>query len=252
MLKSYHYVLKTMYLQNILKKFALWVKNKMTLERAWYLFVISLILFVIFSIIYPDTFRLTLGISVLTIAMMYLIMVSSNIELQTATQTQVKVFVEQLQTLGNELKNVSQGIRTLTQVMIDVKTTLLESTLVSKTAIAKAEIERRKRKESIKPQLSVMVEIRGIFWRHYHVLLSNSGSDAIGTIIRIGNQSYGTYNIGVGEHIDIDIGHINNFQGIPSLSVFLETRDVDRNPYQGQFQVSLPQPQWASIPLVEI
>ena len=242
---------------NILKRFGLWVRNKITLERAWYLWVISLIFFVIISIVYPETFRLTLGIALLTVVMMYLIMVSGNIELQRATQTQVKAFVEQLQTLGNELKGVSQGIRTLVEVMKDVKTTILESTLASKTAIAKAETERRKRKEAIKPQLSVKVEVRGLqFWifdnRRYHLLIWNSGSDAIGTIVRIRNLVYGAYNIGTRKHKDIDIGHINKFKGISTLNVFLEVRDVDRNPYQAQFHVSLPQPRWATVPLTEI
>lgn len=228
----------------------------MTLERAWYLWVISLIFFVIISIVYPDNFRLTLGIPLLTIAMMYLIMVSGNIELQRATQTQVNAFVEQLQTLGNELKGVSQGIRTLVEVMKDVKTTILESTLASKTAIAKAETEKRKRKEAIKPQLSVKVEKRGFqFWifdnRRYHLLLFNFGSDAIGTVVSIGSFVSQAYNIGTRKRININIGHVNNFKGISTLNVSLTARDVDRNPYQAQFQVSLPQPQWASIPLIE-
>lgn len=242
---------------NILKRFGLWVKSQTTLERAWYLWGISLISFVILCVVYPDTFQLTLGISVLTIMMMYLIMMSGNVELQRATETQVKAFVEQLQTLGNELKSVSQGIRTLTQVMTDVKTTLLESTLASKTTIARAEMEKRKRKESIKPQLSVMVEIKGFqLWifdnRRYHLLLFNSGSDAIGTIVGTRNVEYGAYNIRTRKRIDIDVGHINNFQGISTLNVSLTVRDVDRNPYQAQFQVSLPQPQWAPIPLTEV
>ena len=229
----------------------------MTLERAWYLWIISLIFFVIISIVYPDTFRLTLGTYLLMIVMMYLIMVSGNIELQRATQTQVKAFVEQLQTLGNELKSVSQGIRTLVEVMKDVKTTILESTLASKTAIAKAETERRKRKESIKPQLSVKVKVRGFqLWilfdnRHYYLSVGNSGSDAIGTVVWIGSFVSKAYNIGTRKHIDIDIGHINDFKRISILNVSLEVRDVDRNPYQAQFQVSLLQPQWASIPLIE-
>lgn len=245
------------YLQNILKRFALWVRNKITLERAWYLFTISLILFVILSVVYPDTFRLTLGISVLTIVMMYLIMMSSSIELQRATQTQVKAFVDNLQTVCTELKNVSSGISTLTKVMKEVQRTILESTLASKTAIAKAEAERKKRKESIKPQLSIRVVIKGRkLWifdsRHYHLIVRNYGSDAIQTIFGVGKWEYGPHDIKINIPIDIDIGHINDFRGSSTLRVLIKVRDVDRNLYQGNVNVSLPQLQWGSVPLTEL
>ena len=244
--------------QKKFEKLIHWIRSQITLRRAWYLYTICLILFVILSIIYPDTFRLTLGISVLTIMMMYLIMVSSSTELQRATQTQVKAFVEQLQTLGKELKNVSHGIRTLTDVMKDVRSTLLESILVSKTAIAKAEEEKRKRKESIKPQLSIKVEIKGFqLWilfdnRRYHLVVKNVGYDAIGTNLTIGDWVYGPYDIGSHKQIPINIGHVNDFKGISKLNVLIEVRDVDRNTYQGNVQVSLPQPQWISVPLTEM
>jgi hypothetical protein len=243
-------------LQNILKNSASWIKRRITLGRIWFLYAIALIIFVILSAYYQDTFRLTLGISVLTIVIMYLIMVSSNTELRKATEAQVKTLVNQLQTLGNEMKNVSIGIKALTDVMIDVKNALLESARVSKTAIEKAEAEKRKRKESIKPQLSVRVEAKGFqFWiidnRHYHVILGNSGSEAIGTIVAIRGLEYGPYNIATRTQIDVDIGPLNTFTGITSLNVLLVVRDVDRNPYQANIQVSLPQLGWLPIPLTE-
>lgn len=102
---------------NVARAWILWVKGKITLERAWYLFAIAFVLFVIISVIYPDPFRVTFGISLLTIIMMYLIMISGNIELQRATQTQVKAFVEQLQAVGQELKNVGSELSGLINVM---------------------------------------------------------------------------------------------------------------------------------------
>jgi hypothetical protein len=184
-------------------------------------------------------------------------MITSNIELRETTEKQVKAFVDNLQTMCAELKSVSEGIITLTNVMKEVQRTILESTLASKTAIAAAETEKRKRKESIKPQLSTMVVLSGFQWwifdnRRYHLLLYNSGSDAIGTMVIIGNLQYGAYDIGIGTHRDIDIGHINDFRGIATLSILIKVRDVDRNLYQGNIQVSLPQPQCISVPLTEM
>jgi hypothetical protein len=243
--------------QSKFEKLIHWIRSQITLRRAWYSYTICLILFVILSIIYPDTFRLSLGISVLTIVMMYLIMVESSIELQRATQTQVKAFVEQLQTLRNELKSVSRGIRILTDVMEEVRQTILESTLVRKRAIAKAEEEKRRRKESIKPQLLIKIEAGGFHWwvidfRHYHIGLWNCGSDALRTMLTIGNLWYGPHDIKINTQIDIDIGHIDSFRGRSTLRVLIEVRDVDRNPYKADIEVQLPQPRWSAIiPLIE-
>lgn len=232
------------------------IRSQITLKRGWYFYFLSLFIFIMVSIFYRDSYWFELGITLFSIAIVYLVMVTSNIEVRETTQKQVKAFVDGLQTVYTELKNVSNSISTLTNGMIEVQRAILESTLASKTAIAKAEEERRKRKESIKPQLMAKVEIRGLhFWfidnRHYHLLMWNSGSDAKGTIVQVRNLEYGAFNIGTHEQIDIDIGHINEFKGTSKSSVLIEVRDVDRNLYQGNIQVSLPQPQWTSVPLIE-
>lgn len=233
------------------------VRSQINLRRAWYFYFLSLFVFIIVSICYRDLIWFELGITLFSIFIVYLVMITSNIELRETTEKQVKAFVDNLQTVCTELKNVSSGINTLTKVMKEVQRTILESTLVSKRAVAIAETERRKRKESIKPKLSISVEIKGIqLWifdnRHYHLFVWNSGSDAIGTVVRIGNKISEAHNIGTRKQIDIDIGHIKGFKGISVSDVLIEVRDVDRNPYQGNVQVSLPQPQWIPVPLTEM
>ena len=233
------------------------IRSQITLKRAWCFYFLGLSIFIIVSICYRELYWYQLGITLFSIAIVYLVMVTSNIELRETTEKQVKTFVDNLQTVCTELRNVSSGISTLSNAMKEIQRTILESTSVSKRAVAIAEAEKRKRKESIKPKLLIMVEIKGFqFWifdsRHYHLLVWNSGSDAVGTILRIGNLEYGAYNIGIRKQVDIDIGHINNFKGTSRLGVYIELRDVDRNPYQGDVQVSLPQPQWISVPLTEM
>lgn len=234
-----------------------WVRSQITLRRKWYLYVFCLFIFIVGTFYHRDTYLFQVGVTLFSIAIVYLVMEASNIELKATTERQIKAFVENLQMVCSELKNVSNRIDTLTVVMKDVQTTILESTLASKTAIAKAEAERRKRKESIKPQLSIKVVIKGIqLWifdnRRYHLFVWNSGSDAIGTVVRIGNKISEAHNIGTRKQIDIDIGHIKDFKGISVSDVLIEVRDVDRNPYQGNVQVSLPQPQWIAVPLTEM
>jgi hypothetical protein len=184
-------------------------------------------------------------------------MVESSKELGETTEKQVKAFVNNLQTVCTELKDVSSGISTLVNVMKEVREAILTSTLASQTAIAKAETEKRKRRESVKPLLSTTVVQSGFQWwfidtRHYHLLLHNSGSDATATMVIIGNSSHGAYNIGTNAHVDIDLGHVNDFRGKATLDILISVRDVDRNPYQSYVQVSLLQPQQISVQLAEM
>jgi Ca2+/Na+ antiporter len=245
---------------NIQDKLGNWmsrIRKQITLRRKWYIYALALLVFIIGSYYYRDAYLFQISVTLFSIAIVYLVMETSNIELRETTEKQIKAFVENLQMVCSGLKSVSDRIDTLANVMRDVQKTILESTLVSQTAISKAEEEKRRRKESIKPQIYIKSEIRGIqVWilfdnRHYVLNLWNFGSDAIGTTVSIGNFTSRAYDIRTREQTDIDIGHVNNFVGRASLDVLIEVRDVDRNPYRGRVQVSLPQPQLNPIMLTE-
>ena len=243
---------------NKFEKVIHWIRSQVTLRRAWYLYFLSFSIFIIASIYWRDSYWFQLGVTLFSIAIVYLGMIESSKELRETTEKQVKAFVDNLKTVCTELKDVSGGISALANVMKEVREAILTSTLASQTAIVKAEAEKRKRNESIKPLLSTRVVQGGFQWwfidtRHYHLLLDNSGSDAIQTMVIIGNWSHGPYNIGLGTPpIDIDIGHINDFRGTATLNILIRARDVDRNPYQSYVEVSLPQPQQIPVPLTEM
>jgi len=244
--------------QSKFEKLIQWIRSQITLRRAWYLYTISLILFVILSIVYPDTFRLTLGISVLTILMMYLIMVSGNIELQRATQTQVKAFVEQLQAVGTELKNVGSELSGLINVMRAVQRSVAESLSVSKTALELEEAERKRHRELIKPRLHLKVKVRGvnILWglidtRNYRLIVTNTGGDGIDTWVYVNEKRYGPYEIKANRQIDVGFGHVNDYEALQAVGVRIDIRDVDRNPYSLTTQIGLNQTEWIAIPLSE-
>lgn len=244
---------------NKLKNLYNWISSQLTLRRKGYLYILFLFAFIILTYYYRDSYLFEVCVTLFSIAIVYLVMQASNIELREITEKQIKAFVDSIQIVCSELQNVSSRLDTLTIVMKDVKQTMLDSKLASETAVAKAEEEKRKRKESIRPQLSVIIEPRGfpgIFGfldlRHYFLTIWNSGSNALGTIVQIDNRQFQeAYNIGTFKQIDIDIGHINDFKRISSLNVLVKTRDVDKNPYYGNIQVTIPQPQPILIPLVE-
>lgn len=184
-------------------------------------------------------------------------MVTSNIELKETTEKQVKAFVENLRIVSTELKNVFNGISTLTNVMKEVERAILESTSAAKRAIAKEEEEKRKRKESIKPRLRIEIKSSGFHWwlidfRHYHIGLWNYESDARRTTLKIGNFRYGPYDVRINIPEDVDIGHVDNYRGISTLGISIETRDVDENLYRANIGVRLPQLQLIPIQLVEV
>ena len=233
-----------------------WVQSHITLSRQWSLYVLFLAIFIIVSICFREQFLFQVGVTLFSIAIVYLVMKQSNIELKETTGKQIKAFVDNLQVVCSELKNVSSRIDTLSNVMKDVQKTILKSTLVSETAMAKEEAKKRRRKESIKPQLRVKVEPTGkqlwIFGRRYYQLtVWNIGYNAIGTILTIGNQVYRAHDNESYKQIPIDIGHVNDFKGVSKLNILIEVGDVDKNLYRANIQVSLPQPQWISVPLTE-
>lgn len=252
--------------RNKFDKLTHWMRSQITLRRAWYFYFLGLVIFIVVSVFYKDAYWFQFGITLFSIVIVYLVMVTSNVELRETTEKQVKAFVENLQTVCTELKNVSNGINTLTSAMKEVQRTILESSLISQKAVAKAEEEKRKRKESIKPSLSIKIEQRGFqVWvlldtRRYFLSLWNSGSDAIGAVVSIGNFVSEALNIGTRKMVEIDIGHVNDFTTLSPLDILaggkrivtIEVRDVDRNLYRGSVQVSLPQLQWVSIPLEEV
>lgn len=244
--------------QNRFEKLIHWIRSRITLRRAWYLFGISLVLFVIFCSLYPDQFRVTLGISVLTITMMYLIMVTSSIELQRLTQTQVKAFVEELQAVGTELKDVGLELSGFINVMREIQRVVVESLSVSKTALELGEAERKRRKELIKPQLHLRVEMRGvnILWglidnRNYHLIVANTGGDGIDAWVYVNQKRYGPYEIKANDRIDVGFGPVNNYKGLQAVDVRISIRDVGRNPYSLKTQIGFNQTEWVFIPLTE-
>jgi len=242
------------------------MRSQITLRRAWFFYFLGLVIFIVVSILYKDTYWFQFGITLFSIIIVYLVMVTSNVELRETTEKQVKAFVENLQRVCAELTDVSDGINILTSAMKEVQRTILESSLISQKATARAEEEKRKRKESIKPQLSIKIEQRGFqLWvlldtRRYFLSLWNSGSDAIGAVVSFGNFVSEALNIGTRKMAEIDIGHVNDFASLSPLDVLaggkriitVQVRDLDRNLYSGSVQVSLPQPQWVSIPLEEV
>lgn len=233
------------------------IQTNVTLKRQGHAYVFFLIVFIIASVCFREEFLFHVGVTLFSIAIVYLVMKQSNIELKETTEKQINAFVTNLQMVCTELRNVSDKIVTLSVIMKDVQEILGETWSVSKEATAKREIEKRERKETIKPQLFIRLELRGfnfiIDLRHYHLIVSNSGSDALGTVVRIGDWQWGGYNIEPYRPRDIDIGYINSYRGVSLLDISIETRDIDRNHYQGYIRVSLVAQlgQNIPIPLVE-
>jgi len=223
----------------------LWIKTKLTLKNQWHLYVSFLAIFITAAVCFREEFLFQVGVTLFSIAIVYLVMKQSNIELKETTEKQINAFVTNLQMVCSELRNVCERVDALSVIMKDVQKTLEKSSAVSKEAIAKAELEKRGRKESIKPQLSIRLELKGfnfiIDLRHYHLVVNNLGSDAVRTIVKMWDWQSECYDITTRKHVDIDIGPINSYRNITLLDVSIETRDIDRNPYNGYVRIQLSQ-----------
>jgi hypothetical protein len=237
-----------------------WVRFHVTLKRVWYGYFLSLIIVVVVSILYRnlDPYIFQIG-TVFSIIVVYLVMIQSNSELRETTEKQVKAFVESLQTVCAELKELSSRVDNLADVMKGVQKTILESTLVSNAIQERVENERKKRKAMIKPQLEIGAEVHGLQVlifdnRGYHLTVSNSGiGDALNTFLVVKGVRYGPFDIVANKpSMTIDIGPLKKFKEISFISIYIQLRDIDGNFYAGFIRVSLPQPQSIPVPLSEV
>ncbi|HUW47443.1 MAG TPA: hypothetical protein VMW36_01700 [Patescibacteria group bacterium] len=241
-------------------KLAKWIRRHVTLRRLWYVYFLSLVVFVVLSILSRnlDAYIFQIG-TVFSIFIVYLVMIQSNFELRETTEKQVKAFVENLQTVCAELKRVSSGIDSLTNVMKDVQRAMLESTLVTKAVQERIESERQKRKVMMKPQLNISVTEHGFQFlvfdtKGYDLYVTNSGlGNAMSTFFSINAWRRGPFDIiANGPPITIDMGPLKDFKDVSFVDVQIQLSDIDGNFYRGHVRMSLPQPQPVLVHLIEL
>ncbi len=234
------------------------VARWMNLRRAWLLYVSALTIFVIVSVYYPNGLLLQLGTTSLTIIAMYLIMITSNIELRKSTERQVQSFVEQLQTVGMELKNVSNGLERTIEVLKKVETTLAQLTGKTSELVAIEQREIAERIELLKPKISIVAQRRRmlLFWEDYFLIVRNNGGDAKDlqvSYLRKG-EWYPTVppkQLKRNEQFEINCGNVNEYKTASYISTTVITYDNEGRLYEGTANVGIGSPQTVFVVLTE-
>lgn len=236
-----------------------WVRRNVTLQRAWIIYFIWLVIFILVAIEEQNNFiLLQLGSILFTIVIMYLIMITGNIELQKSTREQADAFVKELGRVDSELKDVVSSLLSLTNVMSEIQRITTQQADLQKAIYEGQEAEKRKRVQRLKPRIFCRIEPIGlnfiIDFRHYHVFIDNAGGNAQEVWISVSSKirkSFGPNNILPNTPIDLDIGPFNEFSGLESVPIELSCKDIERRLYSGRGSLMLSNKDWQEISLNE-
>ena len=228
-----------------------WLKKHVNLYRAWYAFGVALLAFLAYSLVSPNTLFLQLGSVVLTILALYLIMITSNRELQKATKTQADAFVSELRAVGSELRNVTNRLEGIATTLQGLKQVMERQVLTQETITAVEQAETTMRIQRMKPILYTRIQLAGwnllLDLRQHQLLVYNSGGDAREVFASVGvapmqntQTRFGPFAIpSNGQTPPQNIGPTNAFGGATSFVISISCRDVERREYSGIAQVLL-------------
>jgi hypothetical protein len=208
----------------------------------------------------PNVLAVQLGAVVFPILVLYLIMVTSNRELQKATKQQVDVFISELRSVDSELKNVTSELQNVSATLQGLRQVMERQTATQEAITAIEQAETAKRVMRMKPILQARMLLTG--WnflfdlRQHRLLIYNSGGDASEVFASVtvaplpsGSARFGPSHVSPNSQIALNVGPPNAFGGVTSLFVHITCRDAERREYHGVAQVLLGG-DWSVVPLV--
>jgi uncharacterized membrane-anchored protein YhcB (DUF1043 family) len=191
----------------------------------------------------------------MTIGILYLIMVTSNRELQKTTERQVKAFIEKLDDVTKELKGVSQATANSVERLTLIERHMAKMAGKTEELVSLQERDKAEHVELLRPRILVAVRSRPakVFWRDYFLTVWNVGGDAgIETLYRFGEQ----WNVmpplvlARNRHVEYNCGNTGNFRGLPSLAVHIKANDAEGRVYEGSTQAGFDSDQSIEVPTV--
>ncbi len=228
----------------------------MSIKRAWYLFILTLITFAGISYVFSTTLVLTLGTTTLTIVALYLIMVTANAELRRATEQEVKAFVEKLEGVTGELKNVTQATLKAAEGLSRVEAIIARMAGKTEELVSIQERELAEHVELLRPRILINVESRQalLFWRNYFLTVWNIGGDA--RDLQVSYQRGGQWvvmnqlELTRNRRVEYDCGNTGSYKDISSLPVHARAYDVEGRLYEGSSLAGFDISQSTEIPMI--
>jgi predicted DNA-binding ribbon-helix-helix protein len=228
----------------------------MSLRRAWYLYFLALGGFLASAYSFPSPNGLQLGALVFSIFVLYLIMVTSNRELQRSAKLQSDALVAELQRVGSELRNVTSHLREVVSVMEGVRQLMAEQSRLQGSLIEQERVERDRHVSRLRPIISLSVGVTGgtlLFfdWRHHSLTALNSGGDCQDLVLTSQTgRTFGPWRLGRGRTETGDLGPFNQMPAGSNFSVQVSCRDTELRGYAGAAVLIEGQASWVAVQMV--
>jgi hypothetical protein len=241
-------------------RFLTGVRRRVSLRRAGYAYLAALAIFVVYFMMFPNLYAITLVSSVFTIVAMYLIMVTSNLELQKSTQEQAKAFVTGLQRVENELHDIAGDLGRVAGTMGSVERILASQAGLQEKALAEQREATRERIERLKPRLFASLQLEGssflgLDWHSYHLYLRNEGATASELIVFAGppNQSkpLGPLRMEYNQGQNFNIGFYKEITQAGVAQISVTCRDGEGRVYKGSETLAAGNPQWIGVTIAQ-
>ena len=212
-----------------------------TLRRAWLIYAIALVAYVASVLLSHNALLISLGTTVMTIFVLFLIMMQSNKEVRLGLEKEAKTFEESLKLVTSELKKVSEATLKSAGSISRVEAGI--SSMAGKTTEL-VSIEQERENERIgllKPRIFASLFINSWGWfgiyKHYYISISNIGGDARDLILyfpRAGIKMQSSFqSLKRGPPWNIDYGDVAVFKIANPLNVEISLYDMEGRNYYG-------------------
>ena len=241
-----------------LNKFLTSLQRRMTLKRAWILYVIVLAVFIISNAFVRNSLFTSLGINVMVILALFLIMMTSNKEIRAGLEMEAKAFEDNLKSVTSELKKVSEATLKSVEALSRVERGILK--VADETDQLKKEEEgmESERVLLLKPKilLSLFSGNYYSFWKHYYLSVSNLGGDArdlqLSYVLGKNTQIFKDQLLQRNRQSKFDCGDISVFRAGSVVHIELSTNDSEGRKYFGTVNIAAGDTNWSEIIMAQV
>lgn len=219
------------------------------------MYALALLVFGITSPLWPSFLLLTLGTTTMTILALYLIMVTSNRELQRSTERQIEAFVRTLESVTRELKAVSEATVKSVESLSKIERHMASMAGKTEELLLLQERDKAEHVALLRPKFLVNVRSRQtkVFWRDYYLVAWNVGGNAsieVSYRFREEWMVMKPLELARNQHIEYNCGNTGGFRGLQNLAVHIKANDAEGRLYEGSIQAGFESNQYAEVPMV--
>jgi len=220
-------------------------KNWMNLRKAWIIYFFVLFIYIGIAYFIQNSLFISLGVTTMTILILYLIMLTSNKEIRSAIEKEADSFVENLKSVTLELKNVGEETAKSIDVLSKIERHMANMAGKTEELFEYEQQRDREKIERVKPRLILTMKRSPfwVFWTHYNLVVINRGGVAKNIQISylVNNKWFLKLQplLQRDQEITIDCGDISIYKSSTSFQIWISTYDEENRHYEAQKSIDV-------------